>query len=87
MKAFAVVLFTVTAACSANWNDPLPVTPIAGNRCGENGVSCRPIAATCCDEGDVCGAGVTCPKDMCCDEGRDDGKFGARPPHPQRPED
>lgn len=81
----ALGLALTVYGCAPEWNAPLPLAPTPGAPCGVRGVSCRPVAATCCDEGDVCGAGRTCPVGMCCNEGRGE-EIGARPPRPQRPE-
>jgi hypothetical protein len=87
MKAFVFVTLALVTACSAHWNDPLPVTPVPGNPCGETGVSCRPVRA-CCEEGEVCGGPrpASCPEGQCCYVGSDDGRVGARRTHSQRPE-
>lgn len=78
----AVVVFVV--ACSPGWNDPIRTTPQPGYPCGYQGVSCG--NHMCCSTGEVCGAEHTgCPAGSCCFVGNDQ-SYGAKRPHPQRPE-
>ena len=79
MKALALILL-VAVACAPGWNAPISPAPSPGYPCGKDGVSCG--NHMCCDSEDVCGAGETCPKGMCCFES-EDGKVGAHLPRPQ----
>ena len=74
-----VATMALLAACSAHWNDPLPVTPVPGNPCGETGVMCA--GHMCCAEGEVCGGSPGCPAGACCFEGEEN-VMAIR--HPQR---